>query len=263
MKSTRLADLFYKIDINPFYIVALLVFLVPVISYLFFIYIIGLNNLYSLISTVIVFILCCLIFYMYFHRTPYREIIKDENVILSPADGIVVYVKNIEDGLILESVKKKNHIPLTELLDVSEKDVVSERVYGFIIGIELRLFDVHLTRSPITGIKLLDHHVSGKIVSMSNPKFEFINDRETVVLKKESGHSSLQVAVVQIATFITRTVKSLVMGKTDIVQGEPLGFIRLGSQVDVVVFSKDVNILVEKGDRVYGGVTKIAEKTRL
>ena len=139
----------------------------------------------------------------------------------------------------------------------------SEGVNGFIIGIELRLFDVHLTRAPITGIKLLDHHVSGKIVSMNNPRFEFINDRETVVLKKESRHSSLQIAVVQIATFITRTIKSLVRGKTDIVQGQPLGFIRLGSQVDIVVFSKDVDILVETGDRVYGGVTKIAEKTGL
>lgn len=261
MKSTRLADLFYKWDINPFYVVTSLVFLIPLISLLFFSVFLRYQLLYSLGFTIIVFLSCSILFYLYFHRNPVRNIPKDDNAILSPADGKVVYVKKIENGEIIESVKKKHHMKLTELLDVNTDS--SSSATGFIIGIEMRLFDVHITRSPVTGEKLLDHHVSGKIVPMNNPLFEFINDRETVVLKQKTNQNnnsnSLQVAVVQIATFITRTVKSFVKNKTHIVQGESLGIIRLGSQVDLVIFSKNVDILVEEQDRVYAGITKIAE----
>jgi phosphatidylserine decarboxylase len=203
-----------------------------------------------------------LVFFLYFHRTPKREISLDKNAILSPADGIVVYVKEFEKDIILESVKKKNYIKLTELIDVTKNNIGLEKANGYIIGIELRLFDVHQTFAPISGKKILDHHVSGRIATMNNPFFEFINDRETVVIKQERNHSSLKIAVVQIATFLTRTVKSLVKNKTNIIQGEPLGFIRLGSQVDLVIFSKDVKILVKEGNRTYGGFTKIAEKTK-
>jgi len=210
-------------------------------------------------------VICCLVFYLYFHRNPKRDIVPDDRAVLSPADGTIVYIKELQQGTIIESVKKKNHMKLTELLDIKETDIGSSSLVGYIIGIELRLFDVHITRAPIAGVKLLDHHVSGRIVTMNNPDFEYINDRETVVLRQETppsnGFHPLQIAVVQIATFITRTVKSYVRDKTRIEQGEPLGMIRLGSQVDLVIFSKDVHILVNEHDRVYAGVTKIAEIT--
>lgn len=240
--------------------VALLVFLVPLCCVVFFSVLLYIVLLYSIIFTLFVFLLCCLIFYLYFHRNPDREVILADTAVLSPADGRIVYIKEIAQGEILELVKKKNQMRLTELLDF--KDSNSASITGYLIGIELRLFDVHVTRAPITGVKLLDHHVSGRIVSMRHEGFEYINDRETVLLKKESQSSknlSLQVAVVQIATFLTRSVKSLVREKTQVMQGEPLGIIRLGSQVDLALYSKDVRLLVKEHDRVYAGVTKIAE----
>ena len=267
MRSTRVADLFYKWDINPFSIVAPLVFLIPISSFIFFIIVIGISTLYSLIYTIVLFLVCSLVFYLYFHRNPKRETIHDDRAVLSPADGRIVYIKEIKQGVIVESVKNKNHMKLTELLDIKDTDVLdtgSSLVTGYIIGIELRLFDVHITRAPMSGIKLLDHHVSGRIVSMNNPGFEYINDRETIVIKQEKNNQNqskglLQFAVVQIATFITRTVKSFVKDKTRLKQGEPLGMIRLGSQVDLVIYSKEVDILVKQHDRVYAGLTKIAE----
>jgi phosphatidylserine decarboxylase len=265
MKSTRLADLFYKMNINPFYVVSILVFLVPIGSFVLFKFIVEFNLWNSIGLTILVFSLCSILFLLYFNRSPFREVVQDEKGILSPADGIVVYVRQIRKGEIIESVKNKKHMQLNELLDIADKDMGLESVTGFIIGIELRLFDVHLIRSPITGRKILDHHASGRIVTMGNPGFECINDRETVVLKQEKSKDCrfpLHIAVVQIATFLARTVKSFVRDKINIVQGEPMGFIRLGSQVDVVVFSQKVNALVNVGDRVYGGITKIAEKSR-
>jgi phosphatidylserine decarboxylase len=239
------------------------VFLVPIGSVVVFSVDIGFGLLPSVVSTIIVFLVCSVVFYLYFHRNPKRDIVSDDRAVLSPADGTIVYIKEIQRGTIIESVKQKKRMRLTELLDI--KDADSSSAIGYIIGIELRLFDVHVTRAPITGVKLFDHHVSGRIVSMGNPDFEYINDRETVLLQKNDyqtkGTASLRIAVVQIATFLTRTVKSYVREKTRIIQGEPLGMIQLGSQVDLVLYSTDVHILVKEHDRVYAGVTKIAEIT--
>lgn len=241
----------------------LLVFLVPIVSFIVFRVGIGFELLPSVVSTIIVFLVCSVVFYLYFHRNPKRNVVSDDRAVLSPADGRIVYIKRIQQGTIIESVKKNNHMRLTELLDVEDTD--SSSATGYIIGIELRLFDVHVTRAPITGVKLWDHHVSGRIVAMGNPDFEYINDRETVLLQKNDPQAkdsaALRIAVVQIATFLTRTVKSYVREKTHIMQGEPLGMIRLGSQVDVVLYSTDVRILVKEHDRVYAGVKKIAEIT--
>jgi phosphatidylserine decarboxylase len=265
MRSTHLADLFYTWDINPFYVILALMFLVPLSSILFFFLFLRYDLFFSVIYTSIVFLFCCVIFYLHFTRDPYREIIEDDRAILSPADGTIVYIKEITQGTIIESEKKKNQMKLTELLDIDDTETGSSGASGFIIGVELRLFDVHITRAPITGTILLQHHVSGRIVTVNNPGFEYINDRETVVLRQETqynkGSLTLQIAVVQIATFITRTLKSLVKDKKHIRQGEPLGMIRLGSQVDLVIYSKNIRILVKEHDRVYAGITKIAETT--
>ncbi len=252
MKSTQLSDLFYKWDINPFYLIALLVFIYPVCVFIFFLMLMQFSFTGSIISTLLVLCISFAVFYLYFHRNPNREIKKDDSIIFSPADGKIVYVKKITNGEIIESVKQEKSILLSELFDTDD----IESCDGYIIGIEMRLFDVHITRSPITGKKIFEHYVSGKIVTMNHPRFEYINERDTVVIQNEDG---FQVAVVQIATFLARTVKSFVTKKDMVDQGEPIGIIRFGSQVDLVIFSKDVTILVKEHDRVYGGVSKIAE----
>lgn len=261
MKSTILADLFYKWNINPFYFALLFIFIIPISTFLISFIILNNSFSYSLIYVILIFFIFSVIFYSFFNRNPKREVISDDNSILSPADGKIVYIRKIHHGEIIESVKNENHMQLNELLDIYNNS--SENGCGFIIGIEMRIFDEHITRAPITGIKLLQHHVSGKIVTMNNPLFEFINDRETLVLKQNKnindGVSNIQIAVIQIATFIARSVKSFVSNKTIIKQGEPIGIIRLGSQVDIVIFSTDIKLIINEGDRVYAGITKLAE----
>ena len=261
MKSTKLADLFYKYNLNPFYVISPLILIVPLLTFLFCAQIMRLDIFHSSLTIIIVFICCTVMFYKYFHRNPERELIEDEKAILSPADGKVVYIHQIKDEKIITSKKKNIQIKLTELLDVRKNEVSCKS--GVIIDIDMQLFDVHITRCPISGKKILDHHTSGRIVTMNNPQFELINDRETVVVQQEQEEdilfSSIKIAVVQIATFITRTVRSFVHEKKQVKQGEPLGMIRLGSQVDLIIFSSDVTILVKEHERVYAGVTKIAE----
>ena len=90
MKSTGLADLFYKWDINPFYVVTVLVFLVPALVFLFFFGFAQLSILISIGLTLLVLIVFFVVFYLYFHRNPEREIVEDGRYLLSPADGKVV-----------------------------------------------------------------------------------------------------------------------------------------------------------------------------
>ena len=90
MKSTVLADLFYRLGINPFYVVSFLVFFIPVACFLFFTVVTRFSLIFAIIGTIGVFVVCSVIFYVYFHRNPRRTIHNDMHAVLSPADGKVV-----------------------------------------------------------------------------------------------------------------------------------------------------------------------------
>jgi phosphatidylserine decarboxylase len=92
---------------------------------------------------------------------------------------------------------------------------------------------------------------------MGNPRFEYLNERRSILLKADDGFT---VAVVQIASFLARTIKNKIGKHDSIRQGEVYGMIRFGSQVDLVIDSADVQILVKKNDRVYAGITRVAER---
>jgi len=254
MKATRLADLFYQIDVNPFYVVSIGIFIIPILIYTLFHFILTLSIVSSLLSTIIIFIVCSLCFLWYFHRNPKRAISEDPDIILSPADGRIVYIKKIKKGSVIESVKKGKNMKLTDLTGMN--DIKWNQKSGWIIGVEMRLFDVHITRAPVKGKKVFENHISGNIVTMNNPKFEWINERVSVVLEAQAG---IPIGVVQIASFLARTIKSYVQEKDFVNQGEQLGIIRFGSQVDLIVFSENVEILASVNDRVYAGITPIAE----
>lgn len=251
MKATRLADLCYSLDINPFYIVLVSVFIYPLFIFIITNMLLEISIWWSLLIVIVLFALASFIFILYFHRNPTRIIDTDENMILSPADGKVVYVKKFHNGNI-KSDKHGKIITIEELMKKKQDQVNS----GFIIGIEMRLFDVHIIRSPVSGKIFSENHISGNIISMSHPDFELINERETVELESDTG---LRIAVIEIASFLARTIKSYVHNVSSIKQGSKIGIIRFGSQVDLVIFSNSLNLLVKKDDRAYAGITKIAE----
>jgi len=252
MKSTRLADLFYNLNINPFYLIAPSPFILFSILYIMFYFLFEFTLLISIGFSLGVVILAFLIFYIYFHRDPDRETTDDSNKILAPADGCIDYVKKIKKGKVIKSKKNGREFELNELMNTdgySNSD-------GYIIGIEMRLLDVHITRSPISGDKESEIHTRGKIVSMSDPMFEVKNERDTIIIENSDG---FKIGVVQIASVLARTIDSFIEDKTTLEIGERLGLIRFGSQVDTVIFSEEIEIKVEEGDRAYAGVTELAE----
>lgn len=185
-----------------------------------------------------------------FYRDPERTPPAEPGLVVSPADGEVVYVRRSSGGVLPIAEKAGREHRLEELtgtpLGWNEAHVV---------GIAMSFLDVHVNRAPIGGVVTLKRHIPGLFGSLRDVEMLFQNERATTVL--ENG--SLQVAVVQIASRLVRQIASFV-GEGDAVDvGQRIGVIRLGSQVDVVIPSVEgIEICVAAGDRVRAGESVVA-----
>lgn len=123
----------------------------------------------------------------------------------------------------------------------------------------MKLFDVHTNRSPIDGVVMMSKHNPGKFISMTKEKFEIMNESQTTILKHNDGYF---IGIIQIATFFVRGIESYLNEGDSIKQGERIGRIKLGSQVDVVIPFTEIKLKIKLGERVYAGETVLAEITR-
>lgn len=222
-------------------------FIVPVaLAYL------RLKALDIIIIWIVVLLFSITNFIFYFYRDPERKPPKDPNVIISPADGKIEYIKRIQKGEIPISVKGRNKIKLIELTKV-DSFLNSD---GYIIGIGMKLFDVHVNRSPIRGTIRLSKHNPGSFINMFEREFEILNESHTTIIEHDDGYN---IAVVQIATFLVRCIQSFLQNGDQVLSGERIGKIKLGSQVDVIIPFINVKILVKEGERVYAGESILAE----
>ena len=167
------------------------------------------------------------VFVMFFFRNPRRNVPKDRNLILSPADGTVMSVSEVFEDEFLNSPAIK-------------------------VSIFLSVFDVHVNRSPIEGDIKFQQYTVGRFKPAFKASAGFENERHTIGL--ESGE--LKILVTQVAGLIARRIVSWVTVGTLLEQGQRYGMIKFGSCTEVVV-PLNVDILVKKGDRVIGGETII------
>ena len=169
-----------------------------------------------------------LVFSLYFFRDPERRPPSDEALAVSPADGVVVEVKETgEDELIKDRVKR--------------------------IAIFLSVFDVHVNRAPITGEITHSESMTGRFLDARNPSSSAVNARRTWAIRGKG----MTVVVRQITGAIARRICAWKQVGDLVHRGERFGMIRFGSrtEVDLPVASE---ILVKPGDRVRGGETAIA-----
>ena len=122
----------------------------------------------------------------------------------------------------------------------------------------MRLFDVHVNRSPIQGVVKLSKHNPGKFIGMPNKEFEIMNESHTIILEHRKGY---RIGMVQIATFLVRGIESYVREGGLVKMGERIGRIKFGSQVDVIIPFTAIELKAKKGDRVYAGESILAEIT--
>jgi phosphatidylserine decarboxylase len=186
-----------------------------------------------------------------FYRDPERRAPDSPNVVVSPADGEVIYVRNSVGGQFPESTKKGRSYELVELTKtpLRDRDAV-------VVGIAMSFLDVHVNRAPVAGTIRSRKHFPGRFGSLGRPEMVYENERATTVIEAPG----LDVAVVQIASRLVRQIAGFVDVGDRVSAGQRIGVIRLGSQVDVVLPRRDgVRITVNPGERVRAGESILAE----
>jgi phosphatidylserine decarboxylase len=182
------------------------------------------NRFFSIISVVLFLLL------LQFFRSPYRNLLLHEDLVIAPADGKVVVIEDVHEPEYFDDVRKQ-------------------------ISIFMSPINVHITRNPVSGIvKYFKYHPGNYFVAW-HPKSSTKNERTTVVVDSLAGSDIL---FRQIAGAMARRIVWYVKEGDEVSQGEEFGFIKFGSRVDIFV-PLDTEIKVELGQKTKGGVTVIAQ----
>jgi len=185
-----------------------------------------------------------------FYRDPERRAPESADVVVSPADGQVIYVRPSPDGALPIATKGGRQYALEELTRTP-----LQSMNAIVVGISLSLMDVHVNRAPIGGRVTVQRHYRGSFKSLRRPESAFENERATTVIERDG----LELAVVLIASRLVRRIKSYVEAGQLVECGERIGAIRFGSQVDLVLpAEKGLVLHVQPGDRVAAGESVVA-----
>lgn len=174
--------------------------------------------------------ICCAAFF----RDPARIVPNVKNVLVSPADGLVVDIKDSE-------------IPS----ELSYKTTAKYKK----ISIFLSVFDVHVNKIPINSVVSEVKYHEGKFLNAGNDKASDDNERNSVVLELENDD---KIVLVQIAGLIARRIVCDAKPGDKFNTGDNYGIIRFGSRVDMYIPEK-YPVKIFKGQRMVGGETIMAE----
>ena len=169
----------------------------------------------------------------YFFRDPERVIIEDDNYLVSPADGEVIKVEEV-DG---------------------PKEVGLENKKFKKISIFMNVFDCHVNRTPCAGTVEDILYKPGKFLNASFDKASEDNERNYYKIKDTNGND---IIVVQIAGLIARRIVCETNNGQTLSQGERIGMIRFGSRADV--YYENYEPLVKVGQKAISGETLLAKK---
>ena len=163
-----------------------------------------------------------LIFCLNFFRDPKRIVSKQDNLILSPADGKIIKISDFEDPKSGEKLK--------------------------LISIFLSVFNVHVNRIQIAGKIEAKRSNKGKFLNAANHKASLDNEQNAILL----NNGSVKILVKQIAGLIARRIVCYAKEGDDYQLGQRFGLIRFGSRTDIFV-PEGTELKVKKDDIVSGG----------
>ena len=175
------------------------------------------------------------LFTLYFFRDPRRTPRGGEEAIVSPADGKVV-----------------------DIDEVDEPEVIGGRAVR--VGIFLSIFNVHVNRAPLAGRVTHVEYRPGRFLAAFNERAGAENESNTVGL--ETRHSApgggrLRVKVKQISGIIARRIVCACRSGTELARGERFGMIKFGSRTELYLPVGSAELAVGVGDKVRGGRTVI------
>jgi phosphatidylserine decarboxylase len=171
-----------------------------------------------------------LIIILQFFRNPNRRLERtDASIVYAPADGKVVVIE-----------------------EADEPEYFKDRRLQ--VSIFMSPLNVHVNRNPVSGKILFAKHHKGKYLAAWNPKASTENERTTIVYETEAGQ---QILMRQVAGALAKRICHYVKDGDSVVQGEDMGFIKLGSRVDLY-FPLGTKIEVKLGQVSVGNRTIIA-----
>jgi phosphatidylserine decarboxylase len=168
----------------------------------------------------------------YFFRDPERTGPRGEQLLIAPADGLVLPIVEVDEPAFLHGRALR-------------------------ISIFMNVFNVHVNRYPVDGTVRYVHYNPGKFINAAREKASLENEQMSVGLETPHG----KVLVRQIAGLIARRIVTYSRVGDEAAQAERFGLIRFGSRVDVFVPVGTV-VRVQAGQKTTAGTTVIAELPR-
>ncbi|MDQ7793338.1 MAG: phosphatidylserine decarboxylase [bacterium] len=204
---------------------------------------------------------------VWFYRDPPRRAPDRPDTVVSPADGIVLYVRPFAGGEVVAE-KQGTRIQVEEILrlDLPQKE-------GWLVGIYMSPLDVHFNYAPMAGeVTRVVYTPTGINLSMVGllsffrltflrrpadlltARYRLVNERNTIVF--QAGER--MVAAVEICDRVVNRITCFVREGDRVAAGQKISFIDRGSQVDLVIFDPAVTVHCRVGDRVRGAETVLA-----
>ena len=183
------------------------------------------NNYLGLIGLVIT------IWVYYFFRDPERVSINDDKFLISPADGLITEIKEVQGP---------------QELNLENKNFTR-------VSIFMNVFNCHVNRIPTSGKIEEIFYKPGKFLNASLDKASEENERNYY---KIIDKNSKEIVIVQIAGLVARRIVCEVSKDQELKQGDRIGMIRFGSRVDL--FFNNKKILAKVGQNVVAGESLLA-----
>jgi len=164
-----------------------------------------------------------------FFRDPARHYEGDAGVVLAPADGLITRIDTIDDP------------------------AVGTGRYHRIVTF-LSVLDVHVQKAPAAGEVIASRYSPGKKVAAFREDAGEVNEQHLTVIRLQTGET---IGIRQIAGLLARRVVCYLKEGDHVHRGQPMGLIKFGSRVDLLV-PESYTLQVKKGDRVKNGATPMA-----
>ncbi|MFZ5816658.1 MAG: phosphatidylserine decarboxylase family protein [Bacillota bacterium] len=168
-----------------------------------------------------------LLFVAWFFRDPERPVPGEERAVVSPADGRVMFVREVDEPRFMGG-------------------------RAIMISIFLSVFDVHINRSPVAGKVTYKEHIKGRFLAAWDETVGEVNERSYLGIEGPG----YRVLVSQVAGLLARRILTWPPIGSTLERGERFGLIRFGSCTQVWL-PPGSEVLVKPGDRVAGGESVI------
>lgn len=171
-----------------------------------------------------------LVIVLQFFRNPVIKPTLGDNLVISPADGKVVVIEEVEEPEYFQGKRLQ-------------------------VSVFMSPFNVHVNRNPVAGLVKYFRYHPGKYLVAWHPKSSTENERTTTVIEHKNG---VEVLFRQIAGALAKRIVWYVKEGQYVAQAGEMGFIKFGSRVDIFL-PVGTKITVELNQVVKGGRTVLAE----